>query len=97
MTPLRSILIRRTLRLKATTLVFFFVERLCWHGAETTTVAGINLRQGSAADAPSVIGGQLVGGHDLRRDRPVPENRRSVRLCGFGFARFVNAASARRH
>lgn len=64
-------------------------------GAETTTVAGINLRQGSAANAPSVIIDNLSVGTTYAEIAPVPEPTVGAIVCGFGLLGLFMSARRR--
>ena len=62
----------------------FFSSVYVGTGAESVTVAGINLRQGSAANAPSVIIDDLSVGTTFGEIAPVPEPSIGSLLGGFG-------------
>lgn len=73
----------------------FFTSGYIGTGAEVITVAGINLRQGSAANAPSVILDNLSVGTTFGEIAPVPEPSVGAILGGFGLLGLF--MSARRH
>jgi len=62
----------------------FFTSGYVGTGAEATNVAGINLRQGTAANAPSVIFDDLSVGTTFGEIAAVPEPSIGALLGGFG-------------
>lgn len=73
----------------------FFTSAYIGTGAEVTTVAGINLRQGSAANAPSVVLDNLSVGTTFGEIAPVPEPSVGAILGGFGLLGLVMSARRR--
>ena len=73
----------------------FFTSGYVGSGAEATTVAGINLRQGSAANAPSVVLDNLSVGTTFGEIAPVPEPSVGAILGGFGLLGLVMSARRR--
>jgi trimeric autotransporter adhesin len=63
---------------------FFTSGYVATSGTESTTVAAINLRQGSAANAPSLTVDNLTVGTDFAEVAPVPEPSTAALIGGLG-------------